>query len=251
MNKVHTHIGRGKLAIFAVVAFLGLVTYLLITMSTQLAEMPVTSGSQARVTLIGPTVTPVPIALGIACGKECGVRGAGSDWEKACESGSTCKYDIIAFGIQVGVCRPVSGGSCPKVIPPMPVTTCGRVCSDEAGTETHICPVNTTCTSVGFLGYKTCRPTNGGSCPNTTIQIGRGGDLQPAPTLPIADCGGVCISRQSGSPKTIAQCVTGTTCQSNPTAGGYGDDSRCYPAGSYGQCAGYVQPGLNGGGRPQ
>jgi hypothetical protein len=230
--------GRSKLAIFAVVAFLGLVTYLLITMSTQLAQMPVTTGSNAQLMpdpgsaelVIVPTSAP-----GLACGKECGVKGTGSDWEKPCESGSSCQYQIIAFGIQVGVCRPASGGACPLYVLPLPQTSCGRVCSDERGTVTASCPSGTSCVGAGFLGYKTCKPTNGGQCPNTTIEVGRGG-LQPAPTLTTAACGQVCMTRQSGTSVTVAQCATGTTCQSNPSAGGYSSDSRCYSPAAYGTC---------------
>lgn len=243
--------GRSKLAIFAVVAFLGLVTYLLITMSTQLAQMPVTTGSNAQMMprsgsgeLVVPTAAP-----GLACGKECGVKGAGSDWEKPCESGSSCQYQIIAFGIQVGVCRPAGGGACPLYVLPLPQTSCGRVCSDEQGTVTASCPTGTTCTGAGFLGYKTCRPTSGGVCPNTTTEVGRGG-VQPAPTLPTAACGQVCVSRQSGTSVTVAKCTSGTTCQSNPSAGGYSSDSHCYAPAAYGTCPAATVRGGGGNGLP-
>lgn len=61
INKLHTHIGRSKFAIFAVVGFLTLLTYLLITVSAQLATETVTTDSHARsgITLpIQPTEEP-------------------------------------------------------------------------------------------------------------------------------------------------------------------------------------------------
>lgn len=58
LNKLHTHIGRSKFAIFAVVGFLALLTYLLITVSSQLASTSITTDTSARGIVRGPW--PIP-----------------------------------------------------------------------------------------------------------------------------------------------------------------------------------------------
>ncbi len=47
VQRAHTHIGRSKLAIFAIVGFLAVITYLLITISNQLQTASITTGTEA------------------------------------------------------------------------------------------------------------------------------------------------------------------------------------------------------------
>ena len=150
--RIRTHVGRSKFAIFAIAGFLGLMTYLMISLSNQIASLSTQSSLQAA-----PIVNDEPITLEEprACGEACAYSSASENWEKPCGDGLSCQKAraVSVEGGIVGWCRPTQGGSCPLLM-----GTRGHSCSDENGNETHQCVDGTTCKSAGFLGYKVCAP---------------------------------------------------------------------------------------------
>lgn len=155
--RLRTHVGRSKVAIFAIAGFLGLLTYLMISLSNQIATLSVPSSSHATE---ATDTTPVTDE-GLSCGKECSFTSDQDNWELPCASGLVCQKSSskVTGGGTLGFCRPAQGGSCP-----LPVGTCGRSCADEDGNVTAICEAGTTCESLGYLSYKVCQPPKAMTC---------------------------------------------------------------------------------------
>lgn len=178
LNKLNTHQARGRFAIYLIIGFLILITYLVINLSNQVSNTEVTTGSDAA-TFREPVVVPVkeyapeasmPVPDAVQCGGTCYVKSSGNylGSSKPCAEGLVCeKFVVAGAGGQNGVCVPADGGNCP-----LPTAQCGEVCSNESGGQIKSCPSGTTCTEVSWmgnkLGYMVCMPPAGQQCPRGT-----------------------------------------------------------------------------------
>lgn len=241
VNKLHTHIGRSKFAIFAVVGFLAILTYLLITVSGQLASDTVTTGSSAYdsgrggATLpVEPGPDPITDQPPAQCGELCSYQSTNgiNNFEIECAEGSTCEHVYSDGAAVVKACKPIGGGACP-----LPMAQCGRGCSDEKGNITHQCAGESTCEHSGFLNYHICTLGRGKACPRIGEAHTGPKPGEPEEALPVAGCGEICITRENNQEtKTVAVCAPGYTCQDEPHALGYLAPSRCYPEDQHGYC---------------
>lgn len=174
LNKLNTHQARGRFAIYLIIGFLILITYLVINLSNQVSNTEVTTGSDAatfRTQIRQPSNPIMPEASGnpkvAQCGQTCFVQGSGNypGGTTPCAAGLVCEKFIVAgAGGMSGVCVPADGGNCP-----LPAAQCGEVCSNGAGGQSMSCPSGTTCTEVSWmgskLGYMVCMPPAGQQCP--------------------------------------------------------------------------------------